>query len=480
MRRTFPLLLLATACARGPTPASSTTPEVTPAAAVETGPAADDSVCPRVDFPDTAAGRRLEDLIAAINAPDDSAAEEFVSTALTEDFAVERPHEQHVQFIRGMHGDGPSVGLCRVEWSVADEVVAILGGPAADGSPEYGRFILAVDGSGKVASMGIEPAAKGDLAAAIVKLDGDAVGKAVDAVADGLAGYVFADKAAAMANAIREARNAGSYAGVGNGHALARRLTDDLVAVSGDKHLGVVYSASVLPPRESRWEPTPEEVEAAKERAARDNFGFPVAEIRDGNVGYLMVLGFAPPELSADAVAETMSKLAEADVLIIDLRQNGGGSPHGVALVTSYLFGNKPVHLNDIYNRSKNSTESFHTSPDVPGRKFGPKKPVYVLTSARTFSAAEEFSYNLQARKRATIVGETTGGGAHPTDFVRASDHWAIALPTARAINPVTKTNWEGVGVKPDVEVPADHALDKALELAKKHEKQRSGWVDER
>jgi C-terminal processing protease CtpA/Prc len=183
------------------------------------------------------------------------------------------------------------------------------------------------------------------------------------------------------------------------------------------------------------------------------------------------VLGFLPPEVAADAVAETMSKLADADVLVIDLRKNGGGSPHGVALMTSYLFGKKPVHLNDILYRSEDRTESFHTAPDVPGKHFGPKKPVFVLTSGRTFSAGEEFAYNLQALRRAKIVGETTGGGAHPTEFVRVSDHWGIGLPSARAINPVTKTNWEGTGVKPDIEVPAEQALEKALELAEKRGK---------
>ena len=161
-----------------------------------------------------------------------------------------------------------------------------------------------------------------------------------------------------------------------------------------------------------------------------------------------------------------MSKIADAEILIIDLRQNSGGSPHGVALMTSYLFGKKPVHLNDIHYRSEDRTESFHTSPNAPGKHFGRRKPIFVLTSGATFSAGEEFAYNLKALRRATIVGEVTGGGAHPTEFVRVSDHWGVALPSARAINPVTKTNWEGTGVQPDVEAPADEALAKALELA--------------
>jgi hypothetical protein len=461
MRRTIPLLLLMTNCARGPT---STAPGPSPAAvAAEAEPSPDSSGCPPVESPDTAAGRRLQELVAAVNAPDAAAAEAFIETAMTA-----QPRERHAEFILTNAGDGLVLGLCRIDFSAGKDVVAIVGGANEHGTFEYGWLILSVNDSGKVTSLGIAPATREDLERPIEPLDDDTVRVAVEGVADGLAGYVFADKAAAMATRIRAAREAGEYAGVTNGHLLARRITEDLLAVTHDKHLDVMYGT--FPPGPPS-EPTAEEVEQFKKHAAQDNFGMPIAEIREGNVGYLKVFGFLPPEIAADAIAATMSKLADADVLVIDLRENGGGSPHGVALMTSYLFGKKRVHLNDLYNRRENRTESFHTSPDVPGRSFGAKKPIYVLTSAKTFSAGEEFAYNLQARKRATIVGEVTGGGAHPVDFVRVSDHWAIVLPTARAINPITKTNWEGTGVKPDVEVPAQQALDKALELAAKRKK---------
>jgi hypothetical protein len=256
-----------------------------------------------------------------------------------------------------------------------------------------------------------------------------------------------------------ERRRAGSKAGAGpqprrkrepsitEPRKLAKRLSDDLRAVTGAKHLCVTYSSSVPPPEGPQTEMSPQDIERFKKQAAADNFGMPVAEIREGNVGYLLVLGFLPPEVNADAVEATMSKVADADVLVIDLRQNGGGSPEGVALMTSYLFGEKRVHLNDLYSRRDDRTESFYTSPDAPGRHFGGKKKIFVLVSKRTFSAGEEFAYNLKALKRATIIGEITGGGAHPTDFVRLSDHWALRLPS----------------------VPADQALDKALELVRKN-----------
>jgi C-terminal processing protease CtpA/Prc len=169
--------------------------------------------------------------------------------------------------------------------------------------------------------------------------------------------------------------------------------------------------------------------------------------------------------MGAETVAAAMSFVANTDALIFDVRQNGGGSPEMVALISSYLFGDKPVHLNSIYQREGNRTEDFFTKPTVLGKKYG-DKDVYVLTSNRTFSAAEEFTNNLKALKRATIVGETTGGGANPGGMFRLDEHFGIFVPTGRAINPITKTNWEGTGVKPDVEVSKELALKTAHLMA--------------
>jgi C-terminal processing protease CtpA/Prc len=160
-----------------------------------------------------------------------------------------------------------------------------------------------------------------------------------------------------------------------------------------------------------------------------------------------------------------MSFLAHTDALIIDLRRNGGGEPAMIAYVLSYLF-DEPTHLNDIYERVGDKTQQWWTMPHVPGQRFGAKKPVYVLTSRTTFSGGEEFAYNLKNLKRATLIGETTGGGAHPVRAVKVSQHFAIGVPFARAISPITRTNWEGTGVTPDVPKPADQALDTAYVMA--------------
>ncbi len=280
-------------------------------------------------------------------------------------------------------------------------------------------------------------------------------------------GYVFPDVAARMADAVRRHQAEKAYDRVSSGQELAALLTKHLQEVSKDKHVRVLCSSDKLPPpRAGR--------PGAGGRAAhlalmrKRNAAFVKVERLPGNVGYLRLDAFAPPEAAGRAAAAAMNFLADTDALLIDVRHNGGGEPHGVALVCSDLFDEKPVHLNSLYWRQGNRTDEFWTLKEVPGQRYV-GKPVYVLASRRTFSGAEEFCYNLQTRHRAVIVGERTGGGAHPGGVVRVDDHFAVFVPTGRAINPVTKTNWEGKGVQPDVNVPAAQALEKAYALAMEH-----------
>jgi len=225
----------------------------------------------------------------------------------------------------------------------------------------------------------------------------------------------------------------------------------------------VGYSPNVLPPFPPP-PPSPEQMERQRVAVGESNFGFEKVERLAGNIGYLDLRGFMPPSLMGDTAAAAMSFLGNVDALIIDLRQNGGGSPDGVALMASYLFG-QPVRMNDIYDRPSNETRQFWTLPYVPGRRLI-GKDVYVLTSNRTFSAAEDFTYGLKNLQRATIVGEVTGGGAHPGGPRRINDHFFVAVPSGRSISFITHTDWEGVGVQPDVKVPAVQALATAHLLA--------------
>ncbi len=278
-------------------------------------------------------------------------------------------------------------------------------------------------------------------------------------------GYVFAETAKRMESDVKGRLNAKEYDGITSAKDFAAKLTADLQSISKDKHLRVRYSYESIPIRRERSEPTAAEKEKGQWMSKRINFGFERVERLNGNIGYIDLRGFNDHEAGASTVAAAMAFLQNTEALIFDLRQNGGGSPFMVALISSYLFGEKPVHLNDLYWRKEGKTDEFWTKPELAKVKFA-DKDVYVLTSSYTFSGAEEFSYNLKNLKRAVIVGETTGGGAHPGGMVRLSEHFGVFVPVGRAINPVSKTNWEGTGVEPDIKVPKEQALKTAYLMA--------------
>ena len=278
--------------------------------------------------------------------------------------------------------------------------------------------------------------------------------------------YIFPESAKKAAASVRARMAKGEYAAIASAKELSRRLTSDLQAATGDKHLHMIYDPRGIPPdRHPDALPPPEEMERQRAWLEKVNFGFEKAERMRGNVGYVEIRGFVPPTLGAEAATAAMSFVARTDALIVDLRRNGGGEPAMIAYVTSYLF-DEPTHLNDIYEREGEKTRQWWTLPHVPGRRYGVRKPVYVLVSKNTFSGGEEFAYNLKNLRRATIVGETTGGGAHPVRPFKIDERFAIGVPFARAINPITKKNWEGTGVAPDVSVPADRAFDAAYRMA--------------
>lgn len=274
--------------------------------------------------------------------------------------------------------------------------------------------------------------------------------------------YVFPDVGEKMAAALRNAEKRGTYRAITDGQIFAWRVSDELWAIAHDGHLGVRFSQEVLPPEEPGE--VPETGPGARQRLLASNCGFEKAEHLAPNIGYLKFNEFAPPEICAGTAAAAMNFVADSDALILDLRDNHGGGAM-VQFIASYLFA-ESTHLMDTYNRPDNATEEGWTLPYVPGRKFV-GKPVFVLTSKRTFSAAEAFCYALKTLKRATLVGETTGGGAHPMEPDRLNDHFLINVPTGRSISPITKTNWEGIGVEPDVKVPAEDALTEALQRAR-------------
>jgi len=272
--------------------------------------------------------------------------------------------------------------------------------------------------------------------------------------------YVFPDKGAELAKQLRRRAAQKQYDRITGSREFADSLTAHMQATTHDLHMRVHYRLEPLPVR-SRDEDGPSGEERRRQVAMEElrNFGFEQVRRLPGNVGYLDLRQFSgSPEAQATAVA-AMNFLGHCDAVIVDLRRNGGGSPAMIQTLLSYFVeeGDR-LHFNDFYRREGDRWEQWHTSAFVPGPRLA-GKPLFVLTSPRTGSAAEEFSYDVQTHELGTLVGGTTAGAANPGGLVRLSDHLAAFIATGRAVNPVTKTNWEGVGVKPDVDVPPGEAL---------------------
>jgi retinol-binding protein 3 len=288
--------------------------------------------------------------------------------------------------------------------------------------------------------------------------------------------YVFPAKAKAMDKLAHDQYRKGAYKGITSANAFIQKLSTDLFAVCNDKHFGIRFQPPQGGPRPSHDSLSQTEIEAQLAQLRRENFGFQRLERLEGNVGYLDLRSFADARWGGATAVAAMGFLANCDAIIIDLRQNGGGEPSMIQLLTSYFF-DEPRHINSFYVRFRDTVDQFWTQAYVPGKKM-PDVPLYILTSSYTFSAAEEFTYNLKNMKRATIIGENTGGGAHPV-----MDHYfenlsvMLRIPFGRAINPITGTNWEGTGIAPDIAVPQDKALTTAHMEALK--KLRAGNSDE-
>ncbi|MFD6969208.1 S41 family peptidase [Streptomyces sp. NPDC059979] len=275
------------------------------------------------------------------------------------------------------------------------------------------------------------------------------------------AGYVFPEKAVVVEAAIRSRLAAGAYEGL-DGPALCEAVTAHLQEVCPDKHLRLL------------WTDEPQSLDPVDEDGGRAAFlalmratnqGVPRVERLEGNVGLIEIRRIATAEEGASVIGAAMQLVASSAALVLDLRACVGGSPEGAAMWCSYFFPDDQVHLNDIYDRTTDTTRQYWTVAHLAGPRYT-DRPVYVLTSEVTFSGGEDVAYTLQANGRAVLVGGTTRGGAHPTARHAVAEHVLVTVPTARTINPITGSNWEGVGVVPDLQVPAEQALDTALKAA--------------
>jgi len=276
--------------------------------------------------------------------------------------------------------------------------------------------------------------------------------------------YVFADTALRMGRYIQTRLKNGSYDTIKNPKVFADKLNEDIWSIYHDGHFGIRYSTPIADSIPKKYADT-ETLKRRQAFARRVNYGVSKVEILDGNIGYIKIDGFwGVIKQSKSVVNAAFRFVANSNALLIDLRENHGGDPEMVTYMAGFLFKNK-THLNDLYERRSKHLDQFWTVPDT---SFSIADiPLYILTDKTTFSAGEEFTYDLQAQKRAIVIGESTGGGAHPVEPQNVGYGFVADIPFARAINPITKTNWEKTGVKPDVEVAAHNALDIALEKIK-------------
>ncbi|PYT95048.1 MAG: hypothetical protein DMG36_03195 [Acidobacteria bacterium] len=406
-------------------------------------------------IPDTPAGRTFKAWLEAFNSGDHAQMDTYFHK-----YDPGKPVDNEMQF-RSMTGGFDLVQIVkseplRLEFLIKErssETTAVGKLEVKDGDPA------------QVASFGLRAIPAGTkLSDLNFKIDAATRTRVIDGTITQLNEfYVFPETAKKMGEAVKARQKKGEYDSITDGDAFAKVLTDNFQEVSHDKHLRVNFSPAPMPERPD-GPPNADERARYRKDMERMNCGFDKVEILSGNVGYLKFRFFADPEVCGPTAVAAMNFLANVDAIIFDLRENGGGDPKMIAFISTYLFS-EPTHLNDLWERKGDATHQYWTLPYVPGKRLD-GKPAYVLTSKQTFSGAEEFSYNLKNLKRATIIGETTGGGAHPVSGHRIDDHFMIGVPFARAINPISKTNWEGTGVEPDVKVPAADALATAQRLA--------------
>jgi hypothetical protein len=401
--------------------------------------------------PDTPAGRMLRLWLTAFNSQDDATVQGFYEQHMPAPLAASA-----AAFARQTGG----IDLIAIKPVDALRILFIAKDRATP-NQGVGVLTLADAASPRAQTLSLRAVPPGTVLTSL-DVDGPARARVIDAtIAAFNENYVDPAIAKKIEAELRAQAARGAFDRL-DGPGFARALNDALLSVSHDKHIGVDFLPATLPPPAP---PSPQEEARLREQIKATHCGFAPARRLPGNVGLLAFNSFPAPELCADEASAAMNSLGDADAIIFDLRGNGGGSPAMVAYLSSYLFAGR-THVTDIWTRKTGATEEFWTR-DVPGTRYA-KQPVFLLTAARTFSGAEDFSYSLQALKRAVIVGETTGGGAHPVSGRQVGEGFTIRVPYAKTVNPVTHTNWEGVGVEPDVKVRAAQALETAQALAAK------------
>jgi hypothetical protein len=277
--------------------------------------------------------------------------------------------------------------------------------------------------------------------------------------------YIFPDMAEKICICLQKHLDDGDYNDIVEGEFCAYVLTTHMQEVCHDEHAWVKWHSELLPDGDEALRLSKEWRKEQQVQARLNNYGFHKVQRMSGNVGYLDIRYFHLPSWGGDIAVAAMNFLVNMDAIIIDLRDCSGGYPGMVSLISSYLLGEESLHLGSIYWRDDDTTQQYWTLPYIPGKRLD-DKPLYIMVGKKTFSAGEEFAYDMQARKRAIIIGEKTDGGAHPGASYRLDEHFEAFFPIGSLTHPITKQDWEGSGVIPDVPVSSELALKMAHKMA--------------
>jgi hypothetical protein len=398
-------------------------------------------------LPDTPAGRCAADYFSAFNSGDEKALRAFILKYRSSAYLQSNPLEKQTKFFRSLHQAWGDL-IAQSCTALSDyEVVVIARIPRRSGALATVRFKTEDADPFRLLVFTVD-------AGAVDPTPVDAV--LIESTLDSLAvilerSYVSAEMGGEMADMLRRHKASGRYGGIANSTKLAETITADLRALSKDLHLGIFCGQLPKDDAPPRGEP-----------GSETNFGFPEVKVVDGNVGYIKVDEFSHSEKARDAAIE-----ADCEALIFDLRDNHGGGPELGHLISSFLF-DTPTLLGSYYNRLEDGIKDIYTLGSLPGKRFGQKKPVFILTSSFTGSGAEMFAFCLQDLKRAVVVGERTVGTAHGARHTAVNDRFWMSIPIVRPISPVSKKDWEGTGIMPDIRVPEGRAFDVARKEASK------------
>lgn len=272
--------------------------------------------------------------------------------------------------------------------------------------------------------------------------------------------YIDLDLSRKMITELDKNLKSNTYDKITSPAEFSKIITEDLQSVSKDLHLKVRFEPERIA-QEKRVVSEEKKLEAEKKMAmqmAEINYGFTEVKILEGNIGYLNLRTFADTKYAEETATATMNFLSNTNAIIIDLRTNGGGVPSMMQLLSSYFFDETPVLLSDFYERKTDTKTQLYSFAKVAGKR-STNKPIYILTSKQTFSAAEAFAYTLKHLDKAVVVGEITAGGANRTKRINLNDKFTISVPYIQAIHPITKTNWEGKGVQPNIETNENEAF---------------------